>query len=123
MSNFQLIILILSLVSFVLFINIFIYKRLIKVAIRKKIIPYLKQNNCEYIKLYSEGFFDKGNFKNDKSKWVYNQTGQSSISIYKQLFYKNQKGVTKHISIRIDTLFMIVTNVSYLPSIEDNEKT
>lgn len=103
--------------------NILIYKLLIKAAIRKKIIPYLKQNNCEYVKLYSEGFFDKGNFKNDKSKWVYSQTGYSQISIYKELFYKNQKGITKKISIRIDSLLMFVTNVSYLPSIEDNEKT
>jgi len=99
MSTFQLTILVLASVVLVMFLNIFIYKLLIKAAIKKKIIPYLKQNNCQFIKLYSEGFCGKGNFKNDKSKWVYNQAGQSSISIYKQLFYKNPKGETKQISI------------------------
>ena len=102
--------------------NILIYKLLVRAAIRKKIIPYLSLHNCEFVKLYSEGFFDTGNFKNDKAKIFMSKTGSSKLPIYKQLFYKNSQGKEKQISIRIDTLFMIVTNIAYLPSIEDNEK-
>ena len=98
--------------------NVFIYKSIVKRAIRKKIIPYLSSLGCEFIGLKYRGFFYNGNFKPKSSSLIMNPNGKSRQSIYQELIFKNKEEKIVSVTVRIDNEFMFLTNVYYCPEIK-----
>lgn len=105
-------------VVFIGFANFFIYKSLVKRAIRKKIKPYLYSLEYEFIELKYRGLFYHGNFNPNSSSLIMNPDGKSKQSIYQELIYRDKIGELKSVTARIDNEFMFLTNVFFYPQIK-----
>jgi hypothetical protein len=110
---YKVIILMILLFPTFILLNFFIVKYLINKAIRKYITPKLQRAGLTFSDYKWLGFFDHGNFKNDKFILLPSvKGGYPVIATYIDVFYdegSNQKKVT----VKIDTFFVFIVRVLY----------
>lgn len=94
-------------------LNFCIYKYVINKAIRKYIKPKLQSFGFTFLDYKWLGFFNHGNFNNDKLVLLPSlKSGYPVIATYVDVFY-NEVSNSKRVTVRIDTFFIVILRVSY----------
>ncbi len=95
------------------FVNVLIYRIIVRKALKKYIEPQLKEKGLLFISFKWPGLFSNGDFKNDTlTLTVMNKNGKVSNSVYAYIYYKDLSDI-KRITTRIDTKFGIIDSITY----------
>ncbi|WP_166094889.1 hypothetical protein [Mucilaginibacter inviolabilis] len=99
--------------TIIILLNIYALKHVISKAIEKFIKPKLQDKGYGYIDYKWLGFFNHGDFKNDKLILVPgSKFGSSIISTYIDIYYSEQ-AINKKITVRIDSTLVFIKKVLY----------
>lgn len=94
-------------------LNAFSIRYVINKAIRKFIKPNLQAKGVTFVDYKWLGFFNHGDFKNDKFILIPSmKAGKPVISTYIDIYYL-ETSVKKKRTVRIDTFFVFIRRVLY----------
>lgn len=110
---FKIIILIISLFTIVILLNFLIFKYIKYKAVKRYIQPQLERAGLTFKSYNWLGFFNRGDFKNDKFILLPTLAGgYPVIATYIDVFYIGES-VPKKVTVRIDAFFIIIIRVIY----------
>ena len=108
----NLIIAILIIFPLILIGNVLLFHLFIKRAIKKFVIPFLKNKGYLLTDYKWVGFFGCGDFRNEQMEFALFKTGPNSISIFSYIYYKGLDN-TKRATIKIDVVSLSIAKVTY----------
>jgi len=110
---YKIIILIIILFSTIILLNFLLFKFIVNKAIKKYIKPKLDSAGLIFTSYNWLGFFNRGDFKNDKFVLLPSlKGGYPVIATYIDVFY-SKGAIQKKLTVRIDTFFIIIIRVIY----------
>ena len=116
MENGTILILIIAVFVALSLIIIGIFKLIVTIAIKKYVIPDLRKKGLIYKGYESTGFSSHGDFTQESDGYVpsifFSMRGSAQMSLYFYIYYKSSD-VDKMITIRIDTVFLVIRRVKY----------
>jgi hypothetical protein len=110
-----------SIIILFLLIIVLPNKLMMKAAMRRFIMPELQKNGLIFLGYKSTGLWSIGDFKRQDAKYsIILLRGDPRLDIYLYLYFRNKEnGLKNHITIRIETVFMIVRKVVYSKPLYD----
>lgn len=110
---YKVVILMILLFPTVIMLNFYSIKYVVNKAIRKFIKPKLQSVGFKFSDYKWLGFFNRGNFKNDKFILFPSvRGGYPVISTYIDVFY-NEGSNQKKVTVKIDSFFVFIVRVLY----------
>ena|ERR1700761_3681475 len=97
---------------FIIFLNILVYRLVVRKALRKHIKPKLEEKGLTFIDYKWPGLFSNGGFGNPEITLLVNTNGNLLNSIYVYIYFKDAYE-TKKTTARIDTMFLFIRKVTY----------
>ncbi len=102
----------------VISLNILFNHLIIRIALKKLIIPRLVDSGCSFVRIEKIGFLKTGNFKDSSLKISpYNPIGKYKISLYRYIFYKDKSEKERKTAVKIDWNLFKKTNIDFKPII------
>lgn len=118
MIPFKFIIIAIAFFGLGILLNAFLIRYVINKAIRKFINPNLQAKGVTFVDYKWLGFFNHGDFKNDKFILIPSLTfGNPVISTYVDIYYL-ETTMKKKLTVRIDTSFVFIRRVLYSSEIQ-----
>ena len=100
------------LISLFIFLQIIIYRSLVKKAIKKYIEPQLNEKGYAFIEYKWPGFLSSGDFNDLEVTLVTNKYGNSSNDCYADIYYQAERNIKK-VTAKIESTFLSIKKVSY----------
>lgn len=98
--------------SAIIYINVLIYRSIVKRALRKYIEPELNKNGYTFIEYKWPGLFSSGDFKQMKISLITNKYGGILNVSYVDIYYEAGND-TKKVTAKISTTLFFISGVSY----------